>query len=262
MRFGSGFGYVTRVAQLSIWIVLPLLLLAGTAAGFLNVVAGGGSLLTMPLLIFLGVPETTANGTARIGILVQSATALAAFRRGGRIDYRLVGRLAAPTIAGSLLGAYLGTQISASGFRALLGWVMLGCGLLVVLDPKGGKRAAEPRLDAWRLWPTLFAVGVYGGMIQAGVGYLILAALTFVLGLELELANVLKSVLIAIYMPLTVLVFLQHGAIDLWLGLALSVGQALGGWLGAIATLRRGAAFVRIMLAVVVVASGAALLLS
>jgi uncharacterized membrane protein YfcA len=244
----------------SLWIVLPLLVVAGTAAGFLNVVAGGGSLLTVPLMIFLGVPELTANGTSRLGILVQSATALATFRRSGQIDGSLVRKLAIPTALGAVLGAYFGTQLSDAGFRALLGWVMLGCGLLVVVDPKMG-RSSGPKLGALRVWPTLFLVGIYGGMIQAGVGYLILAALTFVLGLELALANVLKTVLIAIYMPLAAGIFLWQGHFDLLLALALSVGQAIGGWLGAVAALRSGAKLVKVMLAIVVVGSGVALLM-
>lgn len=244
---------------LSLWIVAPLLVLAGTAAGFLNVVAGGGSLLTVPLMIFLGVPEATANGTSRVGILVQSASALAAFRGSGKLEPALVRKLAAPTILGALLGAYLGTQLSDSGFRSLLGWVMLGCGLLVVIDPPAVRGHAR-RLGALHVWPTMFVVGVYGGMIQAGVGYLILAALTFVLGLELELANVLKTLLIALYMPLAAAIFLWQGHVDLWLAVALSVGQALGGWLGAVAALRSGAKLIKAMLAIVVVASGVALL--
>jgi len=248
------------VTELSIWVVGPLLVLAGAAAGFLNVVAGGGSLLTVPLMIFLGVPETTANGTSRVGILVQSASALVAFRRSGKLDPSLVGKLIAPTLLGALAGAFLATRISDAGFRSLLGWVMLGCGLLVVLDPPVA-RGRGLRLEAWRVWPTLFAIGLYGGMIQAGVGYLILAALTFVLGLELELANVLKSLLIALYMPLAAAVFLWHGHVDLWLAVALSIGQALGGWLGAVVALRSGALLIRVMLAIVVVGSGVALLL-
>ena len=248
------------MVELSPWVVAPLLVLAGAAAGFLNVVAGGGSLLTVPLMIFLGVPETTANGTSRLGIIVQSATALAAFRRGGKLEPALVRKLAPPTLLGALLGAYLATQIEGDAFRSLLGWVMLGCGLLVVVDPPAA-RGRAPRLGALRVWPTMFAIGVYGGMIQAGVGYLILAALTFVLGLELELANVLKSLLIALYMPLAAAIFLWQGHVDLWLALALSIGQALGGWLGAVATLRSGAKLIRIVLAIVVVASGVALLM-
>jgi uncharacterized membrane protein YfcA len=248
------------VIEPSLWIAAPLLVLAGTAAGFLNVVAGGGSLLTVPLMIFLGVPEATANGTSRVGILVQSASALAAFRRSGKLEAGLVRKLITPTLIGALLGAYLATRISGEAFRSILGWVMLGCGLLVVLDPPAA-RGRPLRLDALRVWPTLFVVGVYGGMIQAGVGYLILAALTFVLGLELELANVLKSVLVALYMPLAAAVFLWNGHVDLWLAIALSIGQALGGWLGAVATVRSGAVLIRAMLAVVVVGSGVALLL-
>jgi uncharacterized protein len=241
------------------------LLCVGVAAGFINVVAGGGSLLSVPLLIFLGLPETTANGTSRLAILTQSIGAVTAYQRAGRIDRALLSRYALPALLGAALGAYGATQLADDSFRAILGWVMLGCAAFVVANPRlgashGGAPAA-PRLSPAWVWPTLFAIGLYGGAVQAGVGYLVLAAFGLLLRVDLFQANILKVVLIGLYTPLALVIFVVHGQVDVFLGLVLSVGQAAGGWLGANAALRRGEGFIRITLALVVIASGLKLLL-
>lgn len=241
------------------------LLCVGVVAGFINVVAGGGSLLSVPLLIFLGLPETTANGTSRLAILTQSISAIAAYQRAGRIDRGLLLRCSAPALLGAGVGAYAATQLADDSFRAVLGWVMLGCAGFVVANPKLGATQAgaplQPRLQPVWIWPTLFAIGLYGGAIQAGVGYLVLAAFVLLLRVDLVQANILKVVLIGLYTPLTLAIFLWQGQVDLWLGLVLAAGQAVGGWVGAAATLQRGERFVRVTLALVVIASGLKLLL-
>jgi uncharacterized membrane protein YfcA len=241
------------------------LLCVGVAAGFINVVAGGGSLLSVPLLIFLGLPETIANGTSRLAILTQSVSAVVAYERAGRIDRTLLVRFSLPALLGAGVGAYGATQLADDSFRAILGWVMLGCAVFVVSNPGlGAAQAGAPaaaRLGRAWVWPTLFAIGLYGGAIQAGVGYLVLAALALLLRVDLVQANILKVVLIGLYTPLTLAIFVWQGQVDLWLGLVLAAGQAVGGWLGAAATLQRGERFIRITLAVVVIASGLKLLL-
>jgi len=238
------------------------LVTAGVLAGFVNVLAGGGSMVTVPLLIFLGLPETTANGTSRLAILVQCIPALLTYHRGGQLDSALFKRLLPPALLGALLGATLGARVPDAGFRTLLGWVMLGCAVLVVVRPGAAEQRAAPSLSPLRVWPLLFAIGLYGGLIQVNVGYLILASLTLLLGLGLQAANVMKTVLVAAYTPLALVVFALNGRVDLWHGAVLSVGSALGGWLGASAALRRGEGVIRALLAVVVVVTGLKLLLS
>jgi len=251
--------------DLELWTA-GLLVLGGAMAGFMNVVAGGGSLITMPLLIFLGVPPTVANGSARLGILLQNTTAVGRYWRGGVIEWRAIAWLVPPTLAGAALGAVLGAGLSDGGFRALLGWITLAAALVVALDlPKrirqrdgAGPRAPNPRHPL--LLILLFGVGVYGGMIQAGVGYLFLAVLTLVGRYTLVPANVTKVVLILAYTPIAVAIFAGQGKLDWLAGLLLAAGQAIGGWLGAAAALKRGARLIRITLVVVVIATAVKLL--
>ena len=243
---------------------LLALLGAGAVAGYVNVVAGGGSLLTVPLLIFLGLPETVANGTSRVAILTQSISATYAFARAGKIDGPLVRRLSLPAALGALAGAYFAARLPDASFRALFGWVMLGCAALVVANPQlGRRRAADAEVPRWVASitiPAMFAIGIYAGAIQASVGYLWLAALLFLLRMDLVRANVMKTVMTAVCTVPALAVFVWQGKVDLRFGIALSVGQAIGAWLGAAATLSRGERFIRAMLGFVVLVSGLKLL--
>ncbi len=238
-----------------------VLFLVGIASGFMNVVAGGGSLLAVPALIFLGLPETVANGTSRIALIVQNVSAVTHYQRAGRLDLAALRRLAWPTLLGAAGGAALGAAMPDHGFRVVLAWIMLGCALLVVFSP-----SYEPALAStsrWRpavVWPVFVLVGFYGGFIQAGIGYLLLLSFTAILGMELVSANILKVTLVLLYTPLALLIFIARGKVSLMPGLVLAAGMGLGGWLAAFATLRRGAGLIKVMLVVAVVLSSLELL--
>lgn len=248
---------------------LGALFAVGGVAGFVNVVAGGGSLLTMPLLIFLGLPEGVANGTTRVAILVQNTTAVLRYRRAGRLDLGAAARLCVPGLLGALCGAMAAVAIGDDGFRHVLGWVMLGCALLVVVNPAFGK--GDPPADgqaardgtgldsvsALRVWGVMLLVGFYGGLVQAGVGYLILFGLTFLLRMPLLQANIMKVVIVLCYTPIALGIFIWQDMVAWVPGLCLAAGQALGAGLGTAAALRRGAGLIRAMLAVVVILSAA-----
>ncbi len=250
----------------------PIALLAvvavGIVAGFVNIMAGGGSLLAMPALILLGLPDTTANGTVRVAVLVQTATAVVRYARAGQVDWRLTWRLAAPTVLGAGLGAWLGAAMSDLGFRRVLSVAIIGAASLLVVQPwlpswfpgggDGAGRPRDPRTPHKRRWwviaPVLFGVGIYGGMVQAGVGFPLLAALGLAVGLPLLQANIQKVAIVLCYAPLALGVFFVGGKVDLVAGGALALGQASGAWIAAGMALSRGAGFVRKVLAVVLVA--------
>lgn len=246
-------------------IEAALILGAGLAAGFINVVAGGGTLIAVPALIFLGLPATTANGTVRIAILAQNAAALFRYHRARAVPWDEVRRWVSPVLCGGLLGAWVGTRLSNEAFSLVFGITMLGVAALVVLRPRGpapAEGASPPRpvpLPVPLL--ALGAAGFYGGFIQAGSGYLFLAIGTFLLGLPLGRANILKIAFVTSYTPVALLIFAREGQVDLLWGLLLGLGQAVGGWLGAAAALKRGERFIRVVLVGVVVASALKLFL-
>jgi uncharacterized membrane protein YfcA len=248
-------------------VVIGELFGVGMLAGYLNVIAGGGSLLAVPLLIFLGLPEGVANATSRLAILMQAGTAVAKYRSAGKLDLYLSRHLVPPTLIGASLGAAIATHVSNALFRSILAWVMIGCAAVVCAEPLLLRRRlrewpdrAYPELTARKVWPTMLVVGFYGGLVQAGMGYVQLAGLVFVLGIRLAEANVMKMVLVALYTPFALGIFVAKGMVHWPFGALLAIGQGFGGWLGATAALTRGEGFVRAVLALMVLLTAAKLL--
>jgi len=239
-----------------IWQV-PVLILVGMVAGFLNVMAGGGSLLTLPLLIFLGLPAAVANGTNRIAILAQNLTAVVTFFRRGFSDFRLSLTLAACALPGSLLGALVGTRLDGVWFNRVLALVMLGVMLIMHFD-RGAARRPENyqptrrQLVAGHL--LMIGAGFWGGFIQMGVGFILMPILNRAMGLDLVRTNMHKVFIIAVYTTVALVVFAN--AVELmWLvGLSLALGNAFGGYLGAHFSVSRGEKLIRVILNIVLIA--------
>ncbi|HJL42561.1 MAG TPA: sulfite exporter TauE/SafE family protein [Myxococcales bacterium LLY-WYZ-16_1] len=240
------------------WTVLGLVL-GGSLSGFVNVLAGGGSLITLPLLIFLGLPATAANGTNRLSILLQSGTAAWRFHRQNLIDWGLVARLLGPLWLGALSGAWLASQMSDTDFKALIGWLSLVAGALTAFDvrrifDRTSKREATSGVSMASCIAMLF-VGLYGGLAQAGVGYLFLAALTLFLRKDLVEATALKVVLTGAYTPVAIGVFQWQSQVSWPHAIALSAGSIAGAQLGAGLAIRTNARFVRPLVAILIMAA-------
>jgi uncharacterized membrane protein YfcA len=233
-----------------------LLLGVGTAAGILNILAGGGSLLTLPVLIFLGLPPAVANGTNRIALLCQNIVAVGSFHRDGKLPWKLVLLCAPSAVLGSLLGARLAVTISDAAFKQILAGVMVLVVVLMIIDPARRLQLVPRDLTRGRavvMICSFFAVGVYGGFVQAGVGFLIISAL-LVHGLDLVRINAVKVAVVLAYMISSLAVFALNDKVNLVLGLALAVGTSLGGWLGARLAVKQGHGFIRKVVMVAVVA--------
>jgi uncharacterized membrane protein YfcA len=245
---------------------LSILAAGGLFAGVVNTLAGGGSLLTVGLLVFLGLPGTIANGTNRVGVLAQNVTSAWRFRAAGRSGVADALPLLVPLLAGSFVGAFVISRVTPEFFEKLFGMVMLL--LLVPLLRPGGESAAatrsaagEPRRSGSRLarFATFFAVGVYGGAIQAGVGIFVLFALSRA-GYDLVRANAIKAVLIAALTAVAVPVFVASGQVVWPEALSLGAGFVLGGWIGVRIAVKGGERVIRPVLAVSVVALAARML--
>lgn len=232
-----------------------LLASAGSVAGVINTLAGGGSLLSVPLLVFLGLPGDVANGTNRVGVLAQNATAMRGFQRAGLPGPRLALPVLATVLPGSWAGAWLISRLDATAFERLFGLVMVA---LLIPTLRGG---LAPRRDASTPppWPValrlsvFFAIGLYGGAFQAGVGLVLLAALQRS-GIDLVAANSVKVVVIFALTAIALPVFLLAGQIAWAPALYLVVGFAVGGRLGAWIAVRGGERVIRPVMAVAVVA--------
>lgn len=235
---------------------IGLVFAGGLAAGFVNVVAGGGSLISIPLLIFLGLPATSANGSARVAILVQGAAAMLSFQRRKQIAWRRIGPMLVPTIAGAVGGAFLAVHTDPGALESMLGIATLGAALLVALRPQRALAAATGRGRRWALALALVVAGFYGGFLQAGVGYLLLAAVAVAGGWGLVEANVAKVVLAAAYTPVVLGVFASASQIEPLYAAVLAVGSGLGGYLGAVCAVERGEPVIRVFLVLAALGAG------
>jgi uncharacterized protein len=245
------------------FLLLAATPLVGFAAGFINTLAGSGSLITLPLLILLGLPANVANGTNRIGVLVQNVVAVATFRRRGALDLAGTPRLIVPAVAGAILGAQLAAELDEALLRRTIGALMIVMLFVVLLRPRqwiAGHATSRHGGSGWLKIPLFFAIGVYGGFIQAGVGIFLLAALVLGAGYNLVGANVVKNLIVLVFTVAALAVFVINDQVDWGLGLLLATGQAAGAWVAVHMALERGAVFVRWVLIAVLLVSGIALL--
>lgn len=239
------------------WLALVLLFGGGAVAGVVNAVAGGGSLLTLPLLVLAGLPPTEANGTNRVAVVVQSLASIGGFQQSGKIPWRLSLSLAAPCVLGSVGGAVLASRLSDDAFALILGGVLLVMAGVVAVRPERWMQPgdAPPPRAGFMAMALFFAVGAYGGFVQAGVGFLLLAGLVPVLGLDLVRANGVKVVLALVLTAIALVIFAAAGLVDWGAGLVLAAGSGIGGYAGARLAIRRGAGWIRWVLVVTVALS-------
>lgn len=234
-----------------------ILMLAGggLVAGVVNTLAGGGSLLTVPLLVMLGLPGTIANGTNRVGILVQNLTAAWSFRSEGVSGLREAVPVLVPVALGSVVGAAAISQLADDTFERAFGVVML---LLLIPTLRGAARARASNTPVRRFSPFVsfaifLSIGLYGGAFQAGVGIVLVFALSAA-GYDLVRANSIKVVVIAALAIVSVPVFAFEGQIRWLPALSLGAGFAAGGWLGAHVAVRGGERVIRPALVLAVLA--------
>ncbi len=228
-----------------------LLLLAGVGliAGFVNVVAGGGSFLTLPVLIFTGLPAPVANGTNRIAILIQNLFAALRFRQLGVLPLRFALAITAPAVGGAVLGALVASGIEDILFRRILAAIMIAVTLfsLYFRPSRRLSQSSNPSMTKGKWAAVLLAfffVGFYGGFVQAGVGFLFLSVMVLT-GYDLVRANAIKVFVVFLFTILALAIFISKGQVNFVKGLALAVGNTVGGQLGAVASVRRGERFIQ-----------------
>lgn len=209
-----------------------LLLVAGLAAGFINTIAGGGGLFTLAALLFMGVPADLANGTNRVSVAIQSMEGVRGFHQHRVLDTKAILPLMVPTLAGSLIGSIAASWMPVGLLKPLLLGTMVAMALLMLFKPgvmtppsdTSPLRVTENRLG----WFAMFGAGLYGGFIQGGVGFLLLATLVGVLRYNLVAANALKLVCTAIFGAVALTVFALRGQV-LWVpGLIITAGTLIG----------------------------------
>ena len=242
------------------WFQWPMVVAAGLVCGFINTLAGSGSLITLPLLIFIGLPANVANGTNRVAILLQNVVAVRGFHKQGVLDWRGGRWLLLPALLGAVLGARLAVTLDERAMRLAIAVVMLAMLAVLLIKPNRWLKGGEQSLPAWLGWLIFFVVGIYGGFIQAGVGIFLLAALVLAAGYDLIRANALKVLVVLGFTPLALAIFVLEDMVAWGVGLVLALGNMTGAWLGTKAAVKGGAPFIRWLLIVVVAVSAIKLL--
>ena len=229
---------------------LSFLFFVGTIAGFINVMAGGGSTLTMPILmLFFGLDGSVANGTNRVAVFIQNFSAIISFRQEKFAQFSLSFKLAAVTLPGSIIGALIATNISNELFKTILAFVMIGI-IVTLLIPESKKENIpnSKSYNPWLVYPALFGIGFYGGFIQAGVGFIIMATLHHLMKFNLIHTNMHKVFIIPIYTIPAILIFAVTKNINFIYGLTLAVSMAFGAWWAAKIAVKKGEKFIKIIL--------------
>ena len=239
-------------------LIYPLLVLAGFAAGFINTLAGAGSVITLAVLNLAGLSLPVANGTNRVAILLQTALAVGRFKKQGKLEVRPHLGIILPAIIGGIIGALIAGQVSSIVLRRSIGVCMALTLFPLVLrptrwlqgNPEREKKGAGPLQMV-----SFFLIGIYGGYVQLGVGVFLLTALVLAAGLDLVRGNALKLLIAFCYTVPALTIFVMNDLVRWDLGLTLGCGNMLGAWVATHEAARRGAPFIRWLLIVVVIVS-------
>ena len=217
--------------DLSPWMY-PAVIVAGFLAGFINTLAGSGSAITLPLLVFMGLPASVANGTNRIGVLLQTGVSTSSFQRRGYLKWREALTLLIPTIIGGVLGAQIAVNLDERAMKLAIAGMLILTFFLIILKPKRWLvgRPEGARKPGWKEWILFFFIGLYGGFIQAGVGIFLLVGLVMAIGHDLIHANAIKALLVLAFNAFAIFVFLHNGQVAWLIGLILAIGTMAGAW--------------------------------
>ena len=226
-------------------------------AGFLNTVAGGDTLITLPVLIFMGLPSSVANATARVGILVQNIFAVGGFHsKGVKLPFPYTIYLCIASLAGGFMGARMAAQVSDDIFNKIIAVIMILVVLSIVFEKKKKPLASAEQMSTTRqVIGSLgfFALGIYGGFIQAGIGFLVIALMTHLHHFDLVKTNFIKVFAAIAYTGVAVVTFAWADKIIWETGLMLAVGHALGAWFGSRWSVTAGEKWIKRILVVAVV---------
>ena len=219
------------------WLELIALVVGGFCAGLINVVAGNGSAITLPLLMWLGLDANAANATNRVGALFQTTSAISSLPKTMRVKYMIRQSyfIIPPIIIGAIIGANLAVDIPETLMRVSIGSIMIGLLITMLSNPKkwliptdGMVKKKTPKI-----WLAYFGLGLYGGFIQMGFGIFFLSISVLMAKYALKDGNIMKLFTAFLMTIPSFFIFALSGSIDWLYGLTLAVGTASGGRFGA-----------------------------
>jgi len=240
------------------WLEITLLIVSGVFVGFINTLAGGGTIISLSLFMFMGVPANIANGTNRIAVILQNMTSVTEFGRKKILDFKKGTILAIPTVVGAVVGAQIASDINEEIFEKALAVVMIVMVYFIVVKPdtwlKGQQHLIEKKVS-WLQMLIFFLIGIYGGFVQVGVGYFILAGVVLGAGYDLVKANAIKVWIVLLYTPMALIVFILNDQVRWDYGLVHAIGNIIGAYVASHFAMTWGANFVRWVMIVIIAAT-------
>jgi len=247
---------------MSVFVALSLIF-SGVLVGFINTLAGGGTIISISLFMFLGLPITVANGTNRIAVLLQTLTSTATFKSKKVLDIKRGLYLGIPTIIGSILGAFVAVDLEKEIFERAFAVIMLIMLFFIIYKPEkwlnSQDKLISKKISFWQ-WIVYLIIGFYGGIIHVGVGYFILAALVLSSGYDLVRANAIKVFIVFLYAPFTIIVFAINNQINYEYGLIHAIGNIIGAYFASKFAVSWGSNFVRWVVIIIIIITSAQLL--
>ena len=238
------------------WITVIILIVAGVFVGFINTLAGGGSVISLSVLMFLGLPPTVANGTNRIAILIQTFTAVSSFKKQKVLESRKALLLGIPAAIGSVVGAFIAVDINEIIFERAFAIVMLVMLVFILYKPQkylyGRKELMNKKINVWQIL-LFFLIGIYGGFIHVGIGYFLLAGIVLSAGFDLVKANAIKVTIAFFVTVVALLVFFFSHEINLLYGIVLGLGTIAGAIIASRMAVKKGVSFVRWVIVILII---------
>ena len=237
------------------WDIIAILIIAGFLVGFINTIAGSGTVITYSLFMGMGMPANITNGTIRLGVILQTLAATFNFKRQGILDSKRGLQLSIPVAIGSIVGAQSAASLDTKIFEKLLAMIMLSMIFFLFRSPQKwihGEIAKQERKVGWKQWLLFLAIGFYGGFTHIGVGIFLLAGLVLVAGYDLVRGNAIKILAVLIYSPLALIVFMLNNQVDYRIGLITAIGNVIGGILASNVAVTWGAGFIRWFLTAII----------
>ncbi len=242
------------------WIEVIILIVSGIMVGFINTLAGGGSIISLSILMFLGLPANVANGTNRVAIFIQNIAAVGSFKQQKVLDHKKGFWLAIPATVGSVIGAWIAVDLNEAVIEKAIAIVMLIMMVVILYKPqrwlKGKEELQKKKVSIGQII-LFFFIGIYGGFLHMGVGYALLAGIVLGAGYDLVKANAIKVFIVLIWAPVILIVFVINDQVNYLYGLILSIGSVIGALIASRLAVKQGAVFVRWVIIVVILLTAA-----
>ncbi len=235
-------------------IGITILIVAGFLVGIINTFAGSGSAITYSLFMLLGLPSGAANGTLRLGVIMQTLAASFTFKKNNVLDIRKGLILGIPTTLGSIAGAQIAISIDKSIFETLVGFAVIIMLVLIFLKPESWIKGQAGKIKSKPTYVQIlifFLIGIYGGFVHIGVGIFLLAGLVLNVGYDLVRANALKVFIVLLYSPFALAIYMYNDQVAYLMGGIAAIGNLFGGIVASKLAIKRGAKVIRYILIVV-----------